>query len=229
MFNLGRNLLSPLKNSITKRSTINQFASLINVQKRDKVTFVEKLPPGEFESLGEHGSSDINIKAMEEHGINPNLTGKNFGKGSQGGPGLYVTTNKDASDMFAANASIGKKNSQPQKIDIFAEKSEKRKSVIMPEKTFYNPEKIREFSKQNHEAHDIDLGETKKPPELGGKGKTTLITQRGIEDPNVNYYAIKQPKKPQEEAFKTISKLSENTQKKFAHMRKTGSTLEENN
>lgn len=193
------------------------------VPSRPKVTWTQTAPSlTEHEPIGHHGTTTDRVNAMLTGGIDPKKTGWNFGA-SQGGPGLYLSTNPVFAKFFAANASKSS-GTLGQMVSFYRKKEAGQKTTKMPEDVFYKAEKQRKVHAENTTTHEFDLGPTKLPDEIRGSshGSTKLLTQHAIDDPHMEYLAHPEPAMTQEESEAFMGKLSAENAQKFGQWRNLG-------
>ncbi|MBA3774466.1 MAG: hypothetical protein H0X13_18845 [Ramlibacter sp.] len=186
-------------------------------------------PPAEhFDHVGYHGTTATRVASMKKTGVDPALTGKNFGKGSQGGPGLYGTTSERSAELFASNAAASS-GDQAQTLSIYRPKQARVKTAPLPPDAHYQPVKQTEFHAADSAVHEVTLGPTRMPKGFQeNPGQTTLYTPHAVSDPRVNHMLFAPPPMTREKSAAIMSKLASTDPAmaaRFAHMRKTGASV----
>lgn len=216
-----------LRALIAGRSAVTRAApaaaAALTTARRTKVTWTATPPSTETHHLvGYHGTTTKNLSAIQAEGFKPAKTGENFGRGSQAGKGVYATTSMESAKLFAAQ-SAGESTSAGRVASLWLSKDAPAVRATMPSAAFYKPQLYTAFHEEHTEAHEMSLGPTKVPH--AGKrdtGTTTLLTQRALDDQNVEYLGHAGPEMQRTEVAQILADLPADTAKKWAHMRKTG-------
>lgn len=194
---------------------VNSMTSAITEgaeQKRNKFTLVnfeqfeqiKRDKPLEF--VGLHGTAGFAMEGMKD-GIDPNLPGKYTGGRSAGGKGIY-TTNSDAAtapeqavdaqkaaDHYAWRATLGESmafdlDTSRKILAFYRVPTQNLKREPMPAEIQGKADKVAAFREQ-HPAHEYDLGQTPVPRRLSGvQANTTLISDQALADDEAEYYAV---------------------------------------
>ncbi len=197
--------------------------------RRSKFTMTDTPPSAEhFDHVGYHGTTATRVASMKKTGVDPAMTGKNFGKGSQGGPGLYGTTSERSAHLFASNAAASS-GDKAQMLSIYRPKLARVRTAPLPPDAHYAPAKQTEFHAADPAVHEVTLGPTRMPKGFKeNPGQTTLYTPHAVSDPHVNYMLFASPPMPREKSAAIMSELATKDPEaaaKFAHMRKTGASV----
>ena len=154
------------------------------MQKRSKITVVDKLPDGvEARSIGFHGSTRNSFDSIADMGVDFQRGGQNFSGYSAYGSGLYVTPYRGIAESFAEIAKNRERRydeyAEPEVAQVLVAKTDDKLMEVNlpPDAEAGNPQI---YDNVTRDAHLVNVNQMQ-----------SFVTPRGAESEDVNFYVVR--------------------------------------
>jgi hypothetical protein len=130
--------------------------------------------------VGLHTTNDVNVRGIQESGVDLNLSGDNLDKYYSAGPGLYSTKEPSLAIWYGLHAANRNPDSKAQMLAVFR----------LPSSEQVNRRQLLKFYPKNaDQVHEIVRG-----AKYSDEYIETVITPAGLNSPHIEYIAVPLPK-----------------------------------